>query len=201
MICVLTALSQANVHAAPDPDEGQRALLLVVVHNYAAVPPDVLDEATRTVTGVYEHLGIGVRWANPTRQSVAASAASVGTQPAMTIHLRILRREEDNQPFPAVLGIDAPTTTHDLMAVAHVLYQAVGDESATARALGYVMAHLIAGMVVPRRGSPRATIVRADRAVAQRLAGGGPQFTTDEAARIRAGARVLAAPGPPQPVP
>ena len=82
-------------------------------------------------------------------------------------------RDEHNQMFPGVLGIDAPTPTHDLMAVGHVLYQAVGDHSTSALALAHVMAHLIAGMSLPPDGLPRATIIRADRAEAQRLASGG----------------------------
>ena len=200
-IWVLAVLAQANVHAAPGTDEGRRALLLVIVHNYGAVPSDTLDEATRTVTRVYEPLGIIVRWADPVRPSEAASATNVDTQPAMTIHLRILRRDEHNQLFPGVLGIDAPTTTHELMAVGHVLYQAVGDHSTSALALAHVMAHLIAGMAVAPDGPPAATIIRGDRGEAARLARGDSPFTTEEAERIRAGAVLLSAPGRRQPVP
>ncbi len=200
-IWALAVLAQASVHAAPDPDEGHRALLLVVVHNYGVVPSGILDAATRTVTRVYEPLGISLRWTNPTRQSGAASATNVDTQPTMTIHLRILRRDEHNKLFPGVLGIDSPTTTHELMAVGHVLYRAVGDHSTSALALAYVMARLIAGMAVPPDGPPAATIIRGDRGEAARLARGDSPFTTEEAEWIRAGAVLLSAPGRRQSVP
>jgi hypothetical protein len=87
-----------------------------------------------------------------------------------------------------VLGIDAPMTTRDAMKVAHVLYQGVGDDSTSA--LAHVMANLIAGMTVGPDGTRRATIVRADRAEARRLARGGSLFTDEEAMGI-GGALVL----------
>ena len=200
-IWLLAVLAPANIHAAPAIDDERHAMLRVVVHNYAAVSPEILERATRTVTRVYEGLAIDIRWVSPTRQPDVIAPDDLDPQLIATVHLRIFLRDEKNQALRGVLGIDAPTTTHNLVAVAHVLYRRIGDSSTSAFALAHVMAHLIAGMAVAPDGPPMATIIRGDRGEAARLARGDSPFTTEEAERIRAGAALLSAPGRRQPVP
>jgi len=67
-IWLLTVLAPANIHAASTADDERRAVVRVVVHNYAAVPQAILDRAIHKVTRVYEGLGIDVRWVEPMRQ-------------------------------------------------------------------------------------------------------------------------------------
>jgi hypothetical protein len=124
---LLAALASANVHPA---DAVRRPVLLVVLHNYAAIAPRILEQAAREV-----------------------GRAAGG-----------------------------------LMTVAHVLYEPIGDDSTSALALAFVIAHLVENVALAPDGSRSSTIVRAARGEAERLQRGESPFTADEAERIRAGA-------------
>ncbi len=187
---LLTVMAPANVHAAPAADAEPPPVIAVVVHNYAGIAPLILEQATETVARAYHGLGIDLRWVGPARQPGTTAAGDLDKQLIATVHLRVFVRQEKDPAGRAVLGIDAPMTTRDAMKVAHVLYQGVGDGSTSALVLAHVMAHLIAGMTVAPDGTHRATIVRADRIEARRLARGGSPFTDEEAMGI-SGAIVL----------
>jgi len=105
-----------------------------------------------------------------------------------TVHLRMFERDASHRMPKAVLGIDAPDAAGRLVTVAHLLYEPVGDQSSSALALTYVMAHLIAGVAMIPDASRPSTIVRAGRDEAERLRRGHSPFTSEEADRIRAAA-------------
>src|SRR6185503_3758038 len=60
---LLATLAAANVHAVSDADH--RPVLVVVLHNYAAIAPQILEQASREVARVYGGLGVEVRWIAP----------------------------------------------------------------------------------------------------------------------------------------
>jgi hypothetical protein len=113
---------------------------------------------------------------------------AVTDAPVATIHLRLFERDGGDRAFTGVLGIDAPRAAGSLMTVAHVLYEPIGDDSPSALALAYVIAHLMGNVALAPDGSRSSTIVRAARGEAERLQRGESPFTADEAERIRAGA-------------
>jgi hypothetical protein len=105
-----------------------------------------------------------------------------------TIHVRLFERDGRDRVFTGVIGIDAPRATGSLMTVAHVLYEPIGDDSTSALALAYVMAHLMGNVAMTREGSRPSMILRAARGEAEQLQRGESPFTPKEADRIRAGA-------------
>jgi len=184
---LLAALASANVHAVSDAD--RRPVLVVVLHNYAAIAPRILEQAAREVARVYGELGVEVRWIAPLVELASPNDILNETLVA-TVHLRLFERDGRDRAFNGVIGIDAPSATGGLVTVAHVLYKPVGDESMSALALAYVMAHLIGNVAMtPDRARP-STIMRAGHDEAERLQRGESPFSPDEADRIRLGARV-----------
>ena len=185
---LLAALASANVHAVSDAD--QRPVLVVVLHNYAAIAPRILEHAAREVSRVYRELGVEVRWIAPLVELDRPNDVFNATLIA-TVHLRLFERDTRDRAFNGVIGIDAPSAAGGLMTVAHVLYQPVEDESTSALALAYVMAHLVGNVAMAPDGARPSAIMRAGRGEAERLQRGESPFTQDEADRIRSGARVV----------
>lgn len=92
----------------------------------------------------------------------------------------------------SMVGIDAPATRNARAHLGHILYRRIGDDDETSRALGYVMAHLVRGVLVSQGTSERPTIVQADRQTSRRMAEGASVFTREEAQAIQDGAASLA---------
>ena len=84
-----------------------------------------------------------------------------------------------------MVGIDAPSTSDAPAHLGHILYRRIGDDEETSRALGYVMAHLVRGVVLVHGPSDRPTIVRADRQTAQSMTDGAPVFAREEVKAIQ----------------
>ena len=184
---LLAALASANVHAVSDAD--RVPVLVVVLHNYAAIAPRILEQAAREVARVYGDLGVEVRWIAPLAE-LANPKDILNETLIATVHLRLFERDGRDRAFDGVIGIDAPSATGGLVTVAHVLYKPVGDESTSALALAYVMAHLIGSVAMTPDGPRPSTIMRAGHGEAERLQRGESPFSRDEADRIRLGARV-----------
>jgi hypothetical protein len=184
---LLAALASANVHAASDSDDVP--VLAVVPHNYAAIAPRILEQAAREVGRVYRELGVEVHWIAPLVELASPNHIPRQTLVA-TVHLRLFERDGRDPAFNGVIGIDAPSAAGGLVTVAHVLYEPIGDESTSALALAYVMAHLIGNVAMTPDRSRPSTIMRAGRSEAERLERGESPFSADEAERIRSGARV-----------
>jgi hypothetical protein len=102
-IWLLATLASTNIHAMPDA--AARPVVVLALHNYAAVPAAILNEAARILTRVYRELGIEVRWSSPVTQS--ETPTDVRFVVIATIHVRMFEREADNGVLRGVLGIDA----------------------------------------------------------------------------------------------
>lgn len=179
---LLATLASANIH--PVSAAERRPVLVVVLHNYAAVAPRILEQAAREVARVYGVLGIDVRWVAPLVDPDKAGDMLNETLLA-TIHLRLFERDGCDHVFSGVIGIDAPRAAGALMTVAHVLFEPIGDDSTSALALAYVITHLVGNVARAPNGSRPSTLVRAGRGEAERLQRGESPFTAAEADRIR----------------
>ena len=60
---LVATLASINVHLATDSE--QRPVIVVVLHNYAAIAPAILEHAARAGDRTFAQLGIGVRWMAP----------------------------------------------------------------------------------------------------------------------------------------
>jgi hypothetical protein len=172
-VMAAVALADVPVSAAmPTP-------ICVVLRNHAGVPRSVLGQAIQIVTDVYRPLGIGIVW---------ITSAPLPTE-MTTLHLSILPRTARRRGDDRIIGVDAPAGGATPEHLAHILYRRIGDDALTARALGHVMAQLIAG-VLRSNGDVNAppTIVYGDRRVAQRMRAGAPVFTPEEIQAILDGA-------------
>ena len=179
---LVATLASINVHLATDSE--QRPVVVVVLHNYAGIAPAILEHAAREVDRTFAQLGIGVRWMAPP-VSVENRTDGLDELVAATIHVRLFRRDTRNQTVAGVLGIDAPSGLGSHLTVMHVLYESIGDDSASALALAYVMAHLMGNTMTVSDATRGATIVRAARREVEHLQRGEPVFMPEEADRIR----------------
>ena len=82
-----------------------------------------------------------------------------------------------------MVGLDAPAARDAPTHLGHILYRRIGNDQETGQALGYVMAHLLKG-VLSHDATDRPTLVRADRQTARRMAEGAAIFTSEEVKAI-----------------
>jgi hypothetical protein len=82
-----------------------------------------------------------------------------------------------------MVGLDAPAPREAPAHLGHILYRRIGNDQETGRALGYVIAHLVRG-VLSHDVSDRPTLVRADRQTARRLAENPSIFSAEEVKAI-----------------
>jgi hypothetical protein len=128
-----------------------------------------LARAIQEVTDAYRPLGIGIAW-------IRAPFRAPDTP---TLYLSLLPRKAGEE---SMVGLDAPAP-QDAPNLGHILYRRIGNDEETGRALGYLMAHLLRG-VLSHDSSDQATLVRADRQTARRLAETGSIFTAEEVKAI-----------------
>jgi hypothetical protein len=187
MLWLVATLASINVHLVPDSD--RRPVVVVVLHNYAAVVPPILEHAAREVERTFAQLGIRVQWMT-VPLDITKRDDGPGEVIVATVHVRLFRRNSDDQAVTGVLGIDAPGMTGSDVTVTHVLYQPMEDDSASALALAYVIAHLLGNIVMTPEASRPATIVRAAQGEVEQLRRGEAALTKEQADRIRAAARI-----------
>ena len=170
---IITAVALADVPASaavPLP-------ICIVIRDHANVPDRVLGQAIQIVADAYRLLGIGIVWI---KSPVCADIT--------TMHLSILPRRAQGEGGDRIIGVDGPDGLEPHVHLAHILYRRIGDDRVTGHALGYVMAHLVAGTLRSTDVNARPTIVYGDRALAQRLIEGTTLFTSDEVQAILASA-------------
>jgi hypothetical protein len=183
---LVATLASANIHPVTDSD--RRPVIVVVLHNYAAIAPPILEHAAREVERTFAQFGVPLRWA-AVPLDIAKQDDRLDEAIVATIHVRLFRRDTHDQTVTGVLGLDAPGVTGNPVTIVHVLYEPIGDDSTSALALAYVMAHLMGNIVTMPDGIRGATIVRAARREVERLQRGESAFTPEDADRIRTGLR------------
>ena len=180
--CSLTASIMAAVALAGIPMSMAAPIpICVVIRDHAGVPHAVLGQAIQIVTDAYRPLGIGIVW---------LESPSPPTD-MTTMQLSILPRTATTNGRDGIIGIDAPAGLERHVHLAQVLYRRAGDDRATGHALGYVMAHLIAGMLRSAEANAGPTIIHGDHRIPQRLIQGLALFTPDEVRAIVKGAASL----------
>ena len=173
MSCDL-ATSVMSVIALAGAAAEQQLPVFVVIENHAATPRHVLARAIQTVTDVYRPLGVGIAWIR--------GPFPAGDTP--TLYLSLLPRTGGGEHRTSIIGIDAPATRDATAHLGHILYRQVGDDEETSRALGYVIAHLVKGVLLSD-DTDRSTLVQADREIARRMAGSAAVFTSEEVKAIQ----------------
>ncbi len=169
------ATSVMSVIALAGAAAEQQLPVFVVIENHAATPRHVLARAIQTVVDVYRPLGVGIAWIR--------GPFPAGDTP--TLYLSLLPRTTGGEHGASMAGIDAPATRDATTHLAHILYRRIGDDEETGRALGYLMAHLVRGVLMSDDATERPTLVQADRQTARRITAGASVFTPDEVKAIR----------------
>jgi hypothetical protein len=144
--------------------------VFVVIEDHAGVPRPVLARAIQTVADIYRPFGVGIAWI---RQPFPAGHAP-------TLYLSVLARTTGGEHRTSMVGIDAPATPDATAHFGHILYRRIGDDQASGLALGYVIAHLVRGVVLSPDAMARPVLVHADRHTARRMADGDSMFTKEE---------------------
>jgi hypothetical protein len=162
----MSAIALAGAAAEP------QLPVFVVIQDHAGVPRHVLARAIQTVTDAYRPLGIGIAW-------IRAPFPAPGIP---TLYLSLLPRTAGAE---SIVGLDAPAARDAPAHLGHVLYRRIGNDQETGRALGYVMAHLLKGVLSHVPETDRPVLVQAGRQTARRLAENAPIFTAEEVKAIQ----------------
>jgi len=153
-----------------------RPVITAAVHNYAAVPGDVLTEAEAEASGIFQHAGVGVVWVGP-----------LESRARVRVHILSRPMTERTRTRPDVLGL----ATVDC-SMAWVLYDRVIERSEsvsvpTSRVLGFVIAHEIGHVLLAGRGHSHVGLMK-PRLEADVLRTGLIGFTPQERREIRTSA-------------
>jgi hypothetical protein len=169
----------AEAQVAPVP-------LSVEIHDYAALPPPVVERAKSVAAKIYAQIGVSVTWLAGPQVAAAAPTppAACPDSPPPLIHLRLLsrsykpRRPAGDLGFAVSGGTLASVLIERVESVAILMNQNVGS------LLGVVMAHEIGHLLLPP--DAHAPGVMAAKIDFSRLEQGGPSFDPGQATMIRA---------------
>ena len=159
VLVVLTAAMLATRLTSASQQSGEELSLTLQVHDYSSVPIDSLSRATAIVTRVYEKIGVRAEWMDVARPAERRDA-SRPSRPAAQLTIIILTPEMAARAHVAdnVLGY-AAVPDEGMGSIAFAIYQRVRDAARKipaheADVLGFVMAHEIGHLVLPRGSQP-----------------------------------------------
>jgi hypothetical protein len=157
---LLTAAILGVRFASVSGQSGGELSLTLRIHDYSSVPGDVLSRATAIVTRVYEKIGVRTDWTGVARPAESKGEAG---RPAAQMTIIILTQEmaaragakEDALGYAAV-------PDEGMGSIAFAIYERVRAAAKRIPApeadlLGFVIAHEIGHLVMPRRSQPDLT--------------------------------------------
>jgi hypothetical protein len=169
----------AEAQVAPVP-------LSVEIHDYAALPPPVVERAKGVAATIYARIGVSVRWlADPqVAAAVATPPAACPDSPPPLIHLRLLNRSYKPRRPSGDLGFAVSGGTLASVLVERVEKVAIRMNQNVGALLGVVVAHEIGHLLLPP--DSHAPGVMAAKIDFSRIEQGGPSFDPGQATMIRA---------------
>lgn len=162
--------------------------LTVVIHDYAALPPVVLERAKGVATTIYRQVDVQLTWWNADRfaAEMATDLAARPVRPTSVIHVRLLGNSPANQLMPASdLGMAVPGTRLASVLVQRVEYVANDSGLDFANLLGHVMAHEMGHLLLPPNSHSAAGLMAATMDL-YLVEHGGLSFDPRQAVTIRA---------------
>jgi hypothetical protein len=169
----------AEAQVAPLP-------LSVAIHDYAALPPPVVERAKGVAATIYRRIGVSVTWlAGPqVAAAVPTTPAACPDSPPPLIHLRLLSRSYKPRRPAGDLGFAVSGGRLVSVLVERVENVAIRMNQNLGSLLGVVMAHEIGHLLLPPDShSPGVMAAKIDFS---RIEQGGPSFDPGQATMIRA---------------
>jgi hypothetical protein len=163
--------------------------LTVVIHDYSALPLEVLERAKGITTTIYRQIDVQVNWwdANRFAAEVTTVLAARPVLTASVLHVRLFRSSPANGPRPAngELAHAVPGSQYASVLVQRVEYVASHGGQDFVTLLGHVMAHEIGHLLLPPNSHSAAGIMAATMDLFL-VDHGGLSFDLRQAAAIRA---------------
>jgi hypothetical protein len=134
----------AEAQLAPVP-------LTVAIHNYAALPPPVVERAKGMATTIYGRIGVSVKWLEKSQfgAAVPTNPAACPDSPTALIHLRLFGRSLHSRRPPDDLGFAVSGTALASVLVERVKLVAKREGVDVGDLLGVIMAHEIGHLLLP----------------------------------------------------
>jgi hypothetical protein len=170
----------AEAQVAPLP-------LSVEIHDYAALPPPVVERAKSVTATIYGRIGVSVTWLENSQVGAAlpTNPAACPDSPTALIHVRLFRRSLHSRRLPpGDLGFSVSGTTLASVLVERVENVAIRMNQDVGALLGVVVAHEIGHLLLPP--DSHAPGVMAAKIDFSRIEQGGPSFDPGQATMIRA---------------
>jgi hypothetical protein len=168
----------AEAQVAPLP-------LSVEIHDYAALPPPVVERAKGVAATIYGRIGVSMKWLEKSQAGteLPTNPAACPDSPTALIHVRLFRRSLHSRRPPGDLGFAVSGTTLASVLVERVEDVAIRMNQNVGALLGVVMAHEIGHLFLPPNS--HAPGVMAAKIDFSRIEQGGPSFDPDQATMIR----------------
>ena len=169
----------AEAQVAPLP-------LSVAIHNYAALPPPVVERATGVATRIYGRIGVSVTWLEKWQVGAQwpTNPAACPDSPTPLIHLRLFGRSLHSRRPPGDLGFAVSGGTLASVLVERVKHVAKSNSLDVGDLLGVIMAHEIGHLLLPP--DSHATGIMAPKVDLFLIEHGGLAFDPRQASMIRA---------------
>jgi hypothetical protein len=169
----------AEAQVAPVP-------LSVAIHDYAALPPPVVERAKGVAATIYGRIGVSVKWLEESQvgAELPTNPAACPDSPAALIHVRLFGRSLHSRRPPGDLGFSVSGTTLASVLVERVENLAIRMNQNVGALLGVVIAHEIGHLLLPPNS--HAPGVMAAKIDFSRIEQGGPSFDPGQATMIRA---------------
>jgi hypothetical protein len=163
--------------------------LTVVIHNDAAIPATVLQQARAIATAIYRAIGVELDWWDPSHPGteVTDDPAAPSAWPAAAIHVRLIGDSPDlrRRISARELGFAASGATLATVLV-KLLDQLAGNKRLNVgELLGVVIAHEVGHLLLPPNSHTAGGLMSPDLDLF-RLEHGGVWFDEHQAALIRA---------------
>ena len=169
----------AEAQVAPLP-------LSVAIHDYAALPPPVVERAKGVAATIYGRIGVSVTWLEKSQvgAELPTNPAACPDSPTPLIHLRLFGRSLHSRRPPGHLGFAVSGGALASVLVERVKHVAKSESVDVGDLLGAIMAHEIGHLLLPPDShSPGVMAAKIDFS---RIEQGGPSFVPGQATMIRA---------------
>jgi hypothetical protein len=166
-LMITVAICGARLSSAPEPPEGELPVT-IQIHDYSRVPGESLSRATTIVTRLYDTIGVRTEWIGVVRpRERAESRRREEPRPPigqLTIIVLTTNMAARGRVAEGVLGY-AAVASEGMGRIAYVIYDRVRSIAADAAThegdlLGFVMAHEIGHLLLPRGPQPSTGLMK-----------------------------------------
>jgi hypothetical protein len=167
-LMITIAITGVRLSSAQEHSEGELPVT-IQIHDYSRVPSESLSRATTIVTQLYERIGVRTEWIGVVRPKERSEAARRGEQSPvpigqLTIIVLTPTMAARGRVADGVLGY-AAVADEGMGRIAYVIYERVRSIAADtttreSELLGFVMAHEIGHLLLPRGPQPSTGLMK-----------------------------------------